>query len=124
MQNSKKKVDNICILRTSSLGDICHMLPFIYTLKKEYPKAKITWIIGKNEASFLNKIDGIDFVIFDKKNTFKSYIEIRKKLKKISYDILFIMHNDSILNRIKIGKNVKVIFDPYSFMMSYLTNSM
>ena len=61
MQNSKKKVDNICILRTSSLGDICHMLPFIYTLKKEYPKAKITWIIGKTEASFLNKIDGIDF---------------------------------------------------------------
>jgi len=108
MQNSKKKVDNICILRTSSLGDICHMLPFIYTLKKEYPKAKITWIIGKNEASFLNKIDGIDFVIFDKKNTFKSYIEIRKKLKKISYDILFIMQVSLRANIISLFVNSKI----------------
>ena len=33
-------------------------------------------------------------------------------------DILFIMHNDRILNRIKLGKNVKAIFDPYSFIKS------
>ena len=91
MQNNKKKVDNICILRTSSLGDICHMLPFIYTLKAEYPKAKISWIIGKNEAKFIDKIDGIELIIFDKNKTISSYIAIAKKLKNIKYDILFII---------------------------------
>ena len=58
MQNIKKKVGNICVLRTSSLGDVCHMLPFIYTLRNEYPESKITWIIGKNEANFLGDMMG------------------------------------------------------------------
>ena len=66
MQNSKQKVENICVLRTSSLGDICHMLPFIFTIRKEYPNAKISWVIGKNEADFLGNIDGIEFILFDK----------------------------------------------------------
>ena len=64
MQNNVQKVENICVLRTSSLGDICHMLPFIYTLQKEYPDAKISWVIGKNEANFIGEIDGVEFIIF------------------------------------------------------------
>ena len=91
MQNSKQKVENICVLRTSSLGDICHMLPFIFTIRKEYPNAKISWVIGKNEADFLGNIDGIEFILFDKNNTLKSYFSIYRKLKKIKYDVMFIM---------------------------------
>ena len=108
MQNSKKKVDNICILRTSSLGDICHMLPFVYTLKKEYPKARITWIIGKSEANFLGKIDGIDFIIFDKSKTFVSYIEIFKRLRKIQYDVMFLMQVSLRANVISLLINSKI----------------
>ena len=50
MQKNHQKIENILILRTSSLGDICHMLPFINTLIKEYPKANKYWVIGKEEA--------------------------------------------------------------------------
>ena len=67
MQKNHQKIENILILRTSSLGDICHMLPFINTLIKEYPKANKYWVIGKEEADFLQNIEGINFVIFDKK---------------------------------------------------------
>ena len=106
-------VGNICILRTSSLGDICHMMPFIYTLRNEYPKAKITWIIGKNEADFLGKIDGIDFIIFDKSKTFKSYITIIKKLKDMKYDVLFIMQVSLRANIVSffINSDVKLGYD-------------
>jgi len=107
MQNNDQKIENICILRTSSLGDICHMLPFIYTLRKEYPKAKISWIIGKNEANFLDKIDGVDFVIFDKSNTIKSYLSISKKLKNIKFDIMFIMQVSLRANIISLFINAK-----------------
>ena len=41
--------------------------PFINTLIKEYPKANKYWVIGKEEADFLQNIEGINFVIFDKK---------------------------------------------------------
>ncbi len=108
MQNNKKKVDNICVLRTSSLGDICHMLPFIYTLKAEYPKAKISWIIGKNEAKFIGKIDGVELIIFDKNKTISSYIEIAKKLKNIRYDILFIMQVSIRANIISLFANSRI----------------
>ena len=113
MQNNKKKVDNICVLRTSSLGDICHMLPFIYTLKAEYPKAKISWIIGVNEANFIDKIDGVEFIIFDKNKTIRSYIEIAKKLKNIKYDVLFIMQVSIRANIISLFTNseIKVGYD-------------
>ena len=56
MQKNHQKIENILILRTSSLGDICHMLPFINTLIKEYPKANKYWVIGKEEADFLQNI--------------------------------------------------------------------
>ena len=113
MQNYNQKIENICVLRTSSLGDICHMLPFIYTLRREYPKAKISWIIGKNEASFLEKIDGVEFIIFDKNNTFKSYLSIAKRLTKIKYDIMFIMQVSLRANIISlfINSEIKLGYD-------------
>jgi len=122
MHNMNQKIENICILRISSLGDICHMLPFINTLKKNYPNAKITWIIGKNEADFLGKINGIEFIIFDKSNTWKSYIGITNKLCRIKFDILFIMQVSLraniisllIKSKIKLGYDKKRSSDLHS----------
>lgn len=112
MQNNKQKVENICILRTSSLGDICHMLPFIFTMRKEYPKAKISWIIGKNEAGFLGDIDGIEFIVFDRNNTLKSYFSIYRKLKKIKYDVMFIM-------QVSLRSNIMSLFAKANMKIGY-----
>ena len=113
MQNNKQKVENICILRTSSLGDICHMLPFIFTVRKEYPNAKIFWVIGKNEADFLGNINGIQFIVFDRNNTLKSYFSIYKKLKKIKFDVMFIMQVSLRANIISllIESKIKIGYD-------------
>ena len=113
MQNNKQKVENICILRTSSLGDICHMLPFIFTIRKEYPNAKISWVIGKNEADFLGNINGIQFIVFDRNNTLKSYFSIYKKLKKIKFDVMFIMQVSLRANIISllIESKIKIGYD-------------
>ena len=113
MQNNVQKVENICVLRTSSLGDICHMLPFIYTLQKEYPNAKISWVIGENEANFIGEIDGVEFIVFEKNNTLKSYFSIARKLKSIKYDVMFIMQVSLRANIISllINSKVKVGYD-------------
>ncbi|MDA9181171.1 glycosyltransferase family 9 protein [Gammaproteobacteria bacterium] len=113
MQNNKQKVENICILRTSSLGDICHMLPFIFTIRKEYPNAKIFWVIGKNEADFLGNINGIQFIVFDRNNTLKSYFSIYMKLKKIKFDVMFIMQVSLRANIISllIESKIKIGYD-------------
>ena len=113
MQNNKQKVENICVLRTSSIGDICHMLPFIFTIRKEYPNAKISWVIGKNEADFLGNINGIQFIVFDRNNTLKSYFSIYKKLKKIKFDVMFIMQVSLRANIISllIESKIKIGYD-------------
>ena len=113
MQNKKQKVENICVLRTSSLGDICHMLPFIFTIRKEYPNAKISWIIGKNEADFLGNINGIQFIVFDRNNTLKSYFSIYRKLKKIKFDVMFIMQVSLRANIISllVKSKIKIGYD-------------
>ena len=43
------------------------------------------------KLDFLGDIDGIEFIVFDRNNTLKSYFSIYKKLKKIKYDVMFIM---------------------------------
>ena len=113
MQNNKQKVENICVLRTSSLGDICHMLPFIFTIRKEYPNAKISWVIGKNEADFIGNINGIQYIVFDRNNTLKSYFSIYKKLKKIKFDVMFIMQVSLRANIISllIESKIKIGYD-------------
>ena len=126
MQNNKQKVENICILRTSSLGDICHMLPFIFTVRKEYPNAKIFWVIGKNEADFLGNINGIQFIVFDRNNTLKSYFTIARKLKNIKYDVMFIMQVSLRANIISLLINSKIKlgydFERSSDLHSFFSN--
>ena len=126
MQNNLQKVENICVLRTSSLGDICHMLPFIYTLIKEYPNAKITWVIGESEANFIGEIDGIEFIIFEKTNTLKSYFAIARKLKNIKYDVMFIMQVSLRANIISLLINSKIKlgydFERSSDLHSFFSN--
>ena len=52
---------SLCILRLSAVGDICHALPVIRTIKHHWPHTQITWIIGKTEASLVADIDDIEF---------------------------------------------------------------
>ena len=52
---------SICILRLSSIGDITHIIPIISTLRNEYKRAKITWIIGKTEYQLVKNLDDINF---------------------------------------------------------------
>lgn len=58
---------NICLLRLSALGDICHTLPIVRTIQKIWPETRITWIIGKLEYQLVCDIADIEFIVFDKK---------------------------------------------------------
>jgi len=79
---------SICILRLSAIGDITHMIPVVRTLQKHWPNTKLTWIIGKKEASLVEDFSDIDFIVFDKTNAFSSYRKITKEMKNKSFDVL------------------------------------
>ena len=39
--------DSICLLRTSAIGDVTHVVPLMRTLQAAWPQARLTWIVGK-----------------------------------------------------------------------------
>lgn len=79
---------SVCILRLSAIGDVTHMIPVVRTMQRYWPDTKLTWIIGKNEASLVSDIPGIEFIIFDKSNAFASYRSIAKQMKQQLFDVL------------------------------------
>lgn len=56
-------MENFLIIRLSSLGDIIHTLPAFSSLRKNFPQAKISWIVGKKGKEILDFVPGIDEVI-------------------------------------------------------------
>ena len=83
--------ENICILRLSALGDVTHVLPTLRTIQKAWPKCKITWIIGKLEHSLVGDIPNVEFIVFDKSQGVKAYLQLAKDLKGRSFDHAFVV---------------------------------
>lgn len=100
--------NEICIIRLSAIGDITHMLPIIATLKKEWPKTKITWIIGAIEYQLIKQIEDINFIIFNKSNGFKEYLNLRKTLKNKQFDALLMMQTSLRASMISLCIKAKI----------------
>ncbi|HKR77580.1 MAG TPA: glycosyltransferase family 9 protein [Rhodanobacter sp.] len=57
---------SICLLRTSAIGDVTHVVPLVRTLQAAWPQTQLTWIVGKLERRLVGDLPGVDFVTFDK----------------------------------------------------------
>jgi len=81
----------ICVLRLSALGDVCHVLPVVRTLQDAWPAARFTWIIGRLEHKLLGHLPDVEFVVFDKKAGAAAYRALRQGLAGRRYDALLHM---------------------------------
>ena len=91
----------ILIIKLSSLGDVVHTLPVSRTLRQEYPKSYIAWIIEERYQELLYKNPDIDEVIpistkaWRKNWNRKTLGEILRTIKKIrseKFDAVFDLH--------------------------------
>jgi heptosyltransferase I len=81
----------ICILRLSALGDVTHVIPVVRAIQNAWPETQITWICGKFEHKLLSAIQGVRFVVFDKKLGWRAYTKLREDLKGERFDVLLHM---------------------------------
>ena len=79
---------SLCLLRLSALGDATHVLPLVRALQRALPSTALTWVIGKGEAKLLEGLDGVEFVVFDKKAGFAGWRELRARLAGRRFDAL------------------------------------
>lgn len=84
-------LQSICILRLSAIGDVCHAVAAVQAIQRHYPKAHITWVIGKVEAMLLADLPGVELVIFDKKLGLAAYRDLKQQLKGRQFDVLLHM---------------------------------
>lgn len=82
---------DLCVLRLSALGDVCHALPVVRTLQDAWPGVRITWIIGRLEHRLLGHLPDIEFVVFDKRAGAAAYRELRSRMAGRRYDALLHM---------------------------------
>lgn len=82
---------NLCVLRLSAIGDVCHTLPVVRTLQDHWPETHITWIVGRLEYSLLSGIGGIEFLPFDKRGGVGAYRDVYRQLARRRFDVLLHM---------------------------------
>ncbi|OUU80088.1 MAG: hypothetical protein CBC38_01445 [Gammaproteobacteria bacterium TMED78] len=87
-----KPPSSICLIRLSAIGDVCHIVPVILSIRKAWPKTRITWIIGKTEYGLMKGLEDVEFIIMDKSKGLKSYYDLNCQLKDRKFDLLLHMH--------------------------------
>lgn len=90
--------DNLCILRLSALGDVTHAVPVLRAIQQHWPQTRVTWICATLEHKLLSVLDGVEFVVLDKKAGFRGYAELRRRLAGQSFDILLQMQTSARAN--------------------------
>ncbi|MGS0682193.1 glycosyltransferase family 9 protein [Shewanella sp. 125m-7] len=83
--------ESLCLLRLSAIGDVCHAVAMVQGIQRRYPQLKITWILGKIEYQLLKHLEGVEFVIFDKSQGWRSYFNLKHALKGRKFDVLLHM---------------------------------
>ena len=81
---------SICLLRLSALGDVTHVLPLLHTLRDAWPRAELTWVIGKAEHRLLAGLPGVRFVEYDKATGLSGMRALRRDLGQ-RFDVLLQM---------------------------------
>ncbi|EOC1801269.1 TPA: glycosyltransferase family 9 protein [Vibrio vulnificus] len=80
--------NSVCFLRLSAIGDVCHAVAAVQALQRHWPSTKVTWVIGKVEAQLLQGLEGVDLIVFDKKQGLDGMKAVWRQLKGRRFDAL------------------------------------
>ena len=80
--------ESLCLLRTSAIGDVTHVVPLVRTLQAAWPSTKLTWIVGKLENRVVGDLPGVEFIVFDKSRGWRAFSDVRRALRRRRFDAL------------------------------------
>lgn len=100
------------MLRLSAIGDVCHAVPIVRTLQSHWPDTRLTWVIGKTEASLVGDIPGVEFIIFDKATGWRAYRELHTRTQGRRFDVLMHM-------QVSLRANVVSLFIPADIRLGF-----
>jgi heptosyltransferase I len=75
-------------MRLSALGDVCLMVPVVRTLQKNFPKAQITWVIGRNMRGLVDGIENVEFIEVEKEEPISNLVDFYRTMRGRRFDVL------------------------------------
>ena len=94
---------SICLLRTSAIGDVTHVVPLLRTLHQAWPDSALTWIVGKLERKLVGDLPGVEFVTFDKAKGWAGMRDVHDALRGRRFDALLQMQVALRSNLLSLG---------------------
>ncbi len=98
---------SLCLLRTSALGDVTHVVPLVRTLQAALPRTRLTWIVGKLEQRLVGDLPGVEFVVFDKSRGLAGMTAVRRALSGHRFDALLHMQVALRANLLSLAVNAR-----------------
>lgn len=88
-------------------------MPTVRALQRQWPHARITWIIGKGEYSLLAGLSGVEFVVYDKSTGLSGMRAIWRELADTRFDVLLHMQQAIRASVLSLGlkADVRVGYD-------------
>jgi ADP-heptose:LPS heptosyltransferase len=86
---TEQRLDRICIVMMSAVGDAVHVLPVINAIKRIHPQSHITWVLQAGPASLVRGHPAVDeILLFDRTRGVSAFLDISRELRQRSFDLL------------------------------------
>lgn len=82
----------LCLIRLSAIGDTCHTVPVVRAIQRAAPRTKIVWIVGAVEHRLLEGLEGVEFVVYEKRRGLGAVAALRRRLGTRRFPLLLHMH--------------------------------
>jgi 3-deoxy-D-manno-octulosonic-acid transferase/heptosyltransferase-1 len=93
---------SILIIKLSAIGDVVHTLPLLEVLRKNFPEARLDWVVEEESSQIVDAHKGIDSVIISRRKSwqkrllsgperaaaFKEIVQFLKELRLKQYDLV------------------------------------
>ncbi|MFI5228751.1 MAG: glycosyltransferase family 9 protein [Gemmatimonadales bacterium] len=83
------RLDRICVVMMSAVGDAVHVLPVINALKRHRPDAHVTWVLQPGPATLVRGHRSVDEIIeFDRSKGWRGFAHVRRALAARRFDLV------------------------------------
>jgi heptosyltransferase I len=84
-----RRLDRVCIVMMSAVGDAVHVLPVINAIKRHSPHTHITWVLQPGPATLVRGHPSVDeIILFDRSNGWRGFADIRNELASRRFDLV------------------------------------
>lgn len=82
------RLDRVCVVMMSAVGDAVHVLPVINAIKRHHPASRVTWVLQPGPATLVRGHPSVDDIVeFRRTDGLRAFADIRRELRWREFDL-------------------------------------